>query len=228
MGVRPPDPDEHTSKCFSFRGGADGREDSPLNRCFALASSGDGSPSQPQPADVDFTQRPLTFANAVKLGWMRFAGSAVQLYLFAVAAVDPSGFSAVLLGLAFYFFFQFTNVATRRARFVIVRLFVLSVILAMQGRIYESKNLRFVVRNMKEDEALGFRRAIHDHQDRMTEQMLASNELERSKAARAARLQRLQALKHTTRSVDAFGDVCVVQEAELAAKDETAAALPEL
>lgn len=285
MGVHPPDPDEHTSKCFSFRGGADGREDSPLNRCFAFASSGDGSPSQPQPAEVDFTQRPLTFANAVKLGWMRFAGSAVQLYLFAVAAVDPSVFSAVLLGLAFYFFFQFTNVATRRARFVIVRLYVLSVILAvvayqapfapptredgspspwprifglyklsgmssgkdpaaaaallglfvslwilsqMQGRIYESKNFRFVVRNMKEDEVLRFRRAIHDHQDRMTEQMLASNELERNKAARAARLQRLQALKHTTRSVDAFFDVCVVQEAELAAKDEAAAALPEL
>lgn len=286
MDVRPPDAGEQTSTCFSFRGGADEREDSPLNRCFAFASSGDGSSSQPPPPEVDFTQRPLTFANAVKLGWMRFAGSAVQLYLFAVAAVDPSVFSAVLLGLAFYFFFQFTNVAARRARFVIVRLYVLSVILAvvayqapfapptredgspspwphivglyklsglsssgrdpaaaaallglfvslwilsqMQGRIYESKNFRFVLRNMKEDEVLRFRRAIHDHQDRMTEQMLASNELERNKSARAARLQRLQALKHTTRSVDAFFNVCVVQEAELAAKNEAAAALPEL
>lgn len=285
LGVRPPDAGEQTSTCFSFRGGADGREESPLNRCFAFASSVDGSPSRPQPAEVDFTQRPLTFANAVKLGWMRFAGSAVQLYLFAVAAVDPSVFSAVLLGLAFYFFFQFTNVATRRARFVIVRLYVLSVILAvvayqapfapptrqdgsaspwprivglyklsglssgkdpaaaaallglfvslwilsqMQGRIYESENFHYVLRNMKEDEVLRFRRAIHDHQDRMTEQMLASNELERNKSARAARLQRLQALKHTTRSVDAFFNVCVVQEAELAAKNHAAAALPEL
>lgn len=284
MGVRPPD-SEQPSTCLSIRGGGEGREEAPLNRCFAFASSGYGSPSQPQPAEVDFTQRPLTFANAVKLAWMRFAGSAVQLYLFAVAAVDPSVFSAVLLGLAFYFFFQFTNVATRRARFVIVRLYVLSVILAsvayqapfapptredgspspwpriiglyklsglssgknpaaaaallglfvslwilsqMQGRIYESENFRFVLRNMKEDEVLRFRRAIHDHQDRMTEQMLASNELERNKSARAARLQRLQALKNTTRSVDAFFNVCVVQEAELTAKNESAEALPEL
>lgn len=283
MGVRAADVGDHPGTCFGSRGGADGREESPLNRCFAFATSGDGSPGRPPPVEVDFTQRPLTFANAVKLGWMRFAGSAVQLYLFAVAAVDPSVFSAVLLGLAFYFFFQFTNVATRRARFVIVRLYVLSVILAvvayqapfmppmqddgspspwprivglyklsgvtsgqdpaaallglfvslwilsqMQGRIYESENFRFVLRNMKEDEVLRFRRAIHDHQDRMTEQMLASNKLERNKRARAARLQRLQALKHTTRSVDAFFNVCVVQEAELAAKNEAAATVPEL
>ncbi|GAB0490096.1 hypothetical protein MMPV_001328 [Pyropia vietnamensis] len=285
LGMRPPDSGEPPSTCLSFRGCAEEQGEAPLSRCFGFASSGDGSPSQRQPEEVDFTQRPLTFANAVKLAWMRFSGSAVQLYLFAVAAVDPSVFSAVLLGLAFYFFFQFTNVATRRARFVIVRMYVLSVILAvvayqapfapptredgspspwpriiglyklsglssgkdpaaaaallglfvslwilsqMQGRIYESENFRFVLRNMKEDEVLRFRRAIHDHQDRMTEQMLASNELERNKSARAARLQRLQALKNTTRSVDAFFNVCVVQEAELAAKNEAAEALHEL
>jgi len=41
------------------------------------------------------------------------------------------GFSAVLPGRAFYFFSLFTNVAARRAWFVIVRLYVVSVILTV-------------------------------------------------------------------------------------------------
>jgi len=277
-GIRPPGTSPaagaETTTCFGENG--DGA-DLPFKRCFAFAA---GASAPPRVPAVDFTQRPLAFANAVKLAWMRFAGSAVQLYLFAVASVDPSVFSAVLLGLAFYFFFQFTNVAARRARFVIVRLYVLAFVLAvvayqapfkppsdedritwarvlglyklrgptasfdpgvallgllvslwilsqMQGRIYESDNFHFVLRNMKEDEVLRFRRAVHDHQDRVTERMLASNELERNKSARAARLERLQELKNTTRSVDAFFNVCVVQEAELAAKNEQAAPPPE-
>jgi len=273
-GIRPPraSPTAGVESTACFGGGGDDAE-LPFNRCFAFAS---GALAPPRVPAVDFTQRPLVFANAVKLAWMRFAGSAVQLYLFAVASVDPSVFSAVLLGLAFYFFFQFTNVAARRARFVIVRLYVLAFILAvvayqapfeppsdedrvtwarvlglyklrgptasfdpgvallgllvslwilsqMQGRIYESENFHFVLRNMKEDEVLRFRRAVHDHQDRVTERMLASNELKRNKTARAARLERLQELKNTARSVDAFFNVCVVQEAELAAKNEQAA-----
>ncbi len=37
--------------------------------------------------DDDFTQRPISTKNMIKLGWMRFAGSLVQLYMFAAAVV---------------------------------------------------------------------------------------------------------------------------------------------
>lgn len=76
----------------------------------------------------DFTRRPMSFENIVKLNWMRLMGGFVQLYVFAVATVDTNVISAILLVLAFSFLFQFTNISAEKARFKFLRGYVISVV----------------------------------------------------------------------------------------------------
>jgi len=79
----------------------------------------------------DFTVRPLSTRNLIKLYWMRFSGSLVQLYMFAAAVEVTSVFSGVLLLLSFYFLFNFTDVKAKRSSFFIVRFYVLSVVFVL-------------------------------------------------------------------------------------------------
>lgn len=81
--------------------------------------------------ETDFTRRPLSFANWVKLSWMRFAASAVQLVLFGIASFDTNLMSAILLVMSLYFFVQFTNFRVKQSRFRIVRSYVLVAILIL-------------------------------------------------------------------------------------------------
>lgn len=79
----------------------------------------------------DFTRRPLTFKNWIKLSWMRFAGSLVQLFMLGVAAVDTNLMSFVLLLAAFGFFLQFTNTKLKQTHFSTIRTYVLITILVL-------------------------------------------------------------------------------------------------
>lgn len=76
----------------------------------------------------DFTRRPISFPNAVKLNWMRLMGGFVQLYVFAVATVDTNVISAILLVVALSFLFQFTNIAAKKSRFKFLRGYVIAVV----------------------------------------------------------------------------------------------------
>lgn len=79
----------------------------------------------------DFTRRPIPSEKTVKLVWMRFLGSLVQLYVFAVATVITNVISAALLVIAFSFLFQFTEVSAKRPRFMFLRVYVIVAILAL-------------------------------------------------------------------------------------------------
>ena len=208
--------------------------------------------------DEDFTTRPMNAKNLIKLYWMRFSGSLVQLYMFSVAVSRTTVFNGVLLLLSFYFLFNFQNVNAKRSYFFIVRFYVLSVVFIlvvyqapfpalsrwaevlglrktdaekgsgelllsllvslwlicqMQGRIYESKSFKYVVKYGEEDGEVRFKRAVHDHNTRKYERMLGRNKNRRAKMAREKRLDRLRKLKTAeNRSVDRFYQVCVVDE----------------
>lgn len=79
----------------------------------------------------DFTRRPISFENMVKLVWMRFAGPLVQLFVFAVATVETNIISAVLLAVAFSFLFQFTDLSAKRKRFIFLRVYLVVAIIAL-------------------------------------------------------------------------------------------------
>eukprot|EP00177_Eucheuma_denticulatum_P008655 GFKZ01015746.1.p1 GENE.GFKZ01015746.1~~GFKZ01015746.1.p1 ORF type:complete len:2107 (+),score=259.28 GFKZ01015746.1:133-6321(+) len=79
----------------------------------------------------DFTRRPISFENVVKLVWMRFAGPLVQLFVFAVATVETNIISAVLLAVAFSFLFQFTDLSAKRKRFIFLRVYLVVAIIAL-------------------------------------------------------------------------------------------------
>lgn len=81
--------------------------------------------------EEDFTQRPMSLKNFIKLSWMRFSGSFVQLYMFAAAVAVTSIFNGILLMLSFYFLFKFTNVKAKKAKFFIVRFYVLSIVFVL-------------------------------------------------------------------------------------------------
>lgn len=81
--------------------------------------------------DEDFTQRPMALKNLIKLGWMRFSGSLVQLYMFAAAVAVTSIFNGILLLMSFYFLFNFTNVDAKKSTFFIVRFYVLSIVFVL-------------------------------------------------------------------------------------------------
>ena len=210
------------------------------------------------PRDEDFTTRPMNAKNLIKLFWMRFSGSLVQLYMFAVAVSVTSVFNGVLLLLSFFFLFNFTNVKAKRSYFFIVRFYVLSIVFIlvvyqapfppltrwaevlglyktdadtrtgelllslmvslwlicqMQGRIYESKSFKYVVKYGEEDAEVRFKRAVHDHNTRKYERMQGRNKNRRAKMAREQRLDRLKKLRTAeNRSVDRLYQVCVVDE----------------